>query len=298
MARQPAHGVSLHRVYGKGNFLDAVAGAALERPLLKAELAGRDSNQSHLVFAGRTRRSLTNRRCHHSHANRGWGPEQEIPDPCTDRNDSLKVRRLVSAVPTIIGKSHGALTVSNLSQLGVLSSVYNHFPSDHTKGALAVRYFSVEVCVGRGVDSFPKNGGCPVNSVGACVICIPKLTASPVLRQLSVQKLMEIESRHRSLFDPRPARWKLAHSTLGCTSSHRALIPLMHVDRTRPQGCSGCLILVALPAVARLAAIRAMSTKSREVLFGSRISGAKLQREGANAPNRPCARRTRADAEA
>jgi hypothetical protein len=145
---------------------------------------------------------------------------------------------------------------------------------------------------------FPKNGGCPVNSVGACVICIPKLTASPVLRQLSVQKLMEIESRHRSLFDPRPARWKLAHSTLGCTSSHRALIPLMHVDRTRPQGCSGCLILVALPAVARLAAIRAMSTKSREVLFGSRISGAKLQREGANAPNRPCARRTRADAEA
>ena len=99
------------------NFLDAVAGAALEGPLLKAELAGRDSNQSHLVFAGRTRRSLTNRRCHHSHANRGWGPEQEIPDPCTDRNDSLKVRRLVSAVPTIIGKSHGALTVSNLSQL-------------------------------------------------------------------------------------------------------------------------------------------------------------------------------------
>ena len=218
MARQPAHGVSLHRVYGKGNFLDAVAGAALEGPLLKAELAGRDSNQSHLVFAGRTRRSLTNRRCHHSHANRGWGPEQEIPDPCTDRNDSLKVRRLVSAVPTIIGKSHGALTVSNLSQLGVLSSVYNHFPSDHTKGALAVRYFSVEVCVGRGVDSFPKNGGCPVNSVGACVICIPKLTASPVLRQLSVQKLMKIESRHRSLFDPRPARRKLANSTLGCNS--------------------------------------------------------------------------------
>ena len=184
MARQPAHGVSLHRVYGKGNFLDAVAGAALEGPLLKAELAGRDSNQSHLVFAGRTGRSLTNRRCHHSHANRGWGPEQEIPDPCTDRHDSLKVRRLVSAVPTILGKSH----------------------SDHTKGALAVRYFSVEVCVGRGVDSFPKNGGCPVNSVGACVICIPKLTASPVLRQLSVQKLMKIESRHRSLFDPRPAR--------------------------------------------------------------------------------------------
>jgi hypothetical protein len=138
------------------NFLDAVAGAALEGPLLKAELAGRDSNQSHLVFAGRTRRSLTNRRCHHSHANRGWGPEQEIPDPCTDRNDSLKVRRLVSAVPTIIGKSHGALTVSNLSQLGVLSSVYNHFPSDHTKGALAVRYFRVEVCVGRGVDSFRR----------------------------------------------------------------------------------------------------------------------------------------------
>jgi hypothetical protein len=109
----------------------------------------------------------------------------------------------------------------------VLSSVYSHFP---TKGPLTVRYF--KVCVGRGVDSFPKNGGCPVNSVGACVICISKLTALLVFRQLSVQKLMKIESRHRSLFDPRPARWKLAHSTLGCNSSHRALIPLMHVDRT------------------------------------------------------------------
>jgi hypothetical protein len=40
-----------------------------------------------------------------------------------------------------------------------------------------------------------------------------------------------------------------------------------------------------------------MSTKSREVLFGSRISGVKLRAEGANAPNRLCARRTRADAE-
>ena len=115
MARQPAHGVSLHRVYGKGNFLDSVAGAALERPLLKAELAGRDSNQSHLVFAGRTGRPLSNRRCHHSHANRGRG--QEIPPPCTDRNDPPKVRRSVNALPTIIGKSDGALTVSNLSQL-------------------------------------------------------------------------------------------------------------------------------------------------------------------------------------
>jgi hypothetical protein len=69
------------------------------------------------VFAGRTGRLLTNRRCHHSHANRGRGPEEEIPDLCTDRNDSLKVRRLVNAVPTIFGKSDGALTVSNLSQL-------------------------------------------------------------------------------------------------------------------------------------------------------------------------------------
>jgi hypothetical protein len=37
--------------------------------------------------------------------------------PCTDLNDPPKVRHSVNALPTIIGKSDGALTVSNLSQL-------------------------------------------------------------------------------------------------------------------------------------------------------------------------------------
>jgi hypothetical protein len=37
--------------------------------------------------------------------------------PCTDRNDLPKVRHSVNALPTIIGKSDGALTVSNPAQL-------------------------------------------------------------------------------------------------------------------------------------------------------------------------------------
>src|SRR5258708_7601017 len=40
LARQPAHGVSLQRVDGKENFLDTTAGAALERPLLRARSPG------------------------------------------------------------------------------------------------------------------------------------------------------------------------------------------------------------------------------------------------------------------
>ena len=73
----------------------------------------------------------------------------------------------------------------------------------------------------------------------------------------------------------------------------------MLTEPVRPRGCSGCLILVALPAVARLAAIRAMSTKSREVLFGSRISGAKIRAEGARERAKQAMREAdRADAEA
>ena len=40
-------------------------------------------------------------------------------------------------------------------------------------------------------------------------------------------------------------------------------------------------MLVALPALARVAVTPAMSTKSREVIFGSRIRGAKIRAEGA-----------------
>ena len=47
------------------------------------------------------------------------------------------------------------------------------------------------------------------------------------------------------------------------------------------RGRSGHLILVALPGLARAAVIRVMSTKSREVIFGSRIRGAKIRAEGA-----------------
>ena len=47
------------------------------------------------------------------------------------------------------------------------------------------------------------------------------------------------------------------------------------------RGRSGHLILVALPALARVAVMPAMSTKSRELIFGSRIRGAKIRAEGA-----------------
>ena len=43
-----------------------MAGAALESPLLKAPLAGRDSSKSHPVLAGRAGRPLGNRNDHHS----------------------------------------------------------------------------------------------------------------------------------------------------------------------------------------------------------------------------------------
>jgi hypothetical protein len=59
LAGEPAHGVSLQRIDGKGNLLDAVTGAALERPFLKAPLAGRNSSQSHPVFARGTHWPLT-----------------------------------------------------------------------------------------------------------------------------------------------------------------------------------------------------------------------------------------------
>ena len=68
----------------------------------------------------------------------------------------------------------------------VLTSFYDHGRSDHTDGALAAGYLSAEVGVGRGAVSFAENGGCAANGVGARFINAPKLTASPVLRQLSI----------------------------------------------------------------------------------------------------------------
>ena len=41
----------------------------------------------------------------------------------------------------------------------VLTSFYDHGRSDHTDGALAVKYLSAEVGVGRGAESFAENGG-------------------------------------------------------------------------------------------------------------------------------------------
>jgi hypothetical protein len=41
---------------------------------------------------------------------------------------------------------------------GVLASFYDHCPSDHTEGALAVRYLSAEISVGRGAENFSREG--------------------------------------------------------------------------------------------------------------------------------------------
>src|SRR5260370_2196795 len=62
---EPADGVGFHRVHRKRCFLDALAGAALERPLFKAPCAGRDARQSHPVLARRTHRSLNNGKTSH-----------------------------------------------------------------------------------------------------------------------------------------------------------------------------------------------------------------------------------------
>jgi len=62
---EPAHGIGFHRIHGKGHFLDALAAAALERPLLDALCKGSDARQSHPVLAGRTHRSLSNEKTSH-----------------------------------------------------------------------------------------------------------------------------------------------------------------------------------------------------------------------------------------
>src|SRR5712691_6408341 len=67
LAGHPAHGVGLQGIDGEGNFLDQMAGAALESTLLKATFAWRDPSQSHPVLAGRTRWPLSNRNAHHQY---------------------------------------------------------------------------------------------------------------------------------------------------------------------------------------------------------------------------------------
>jgi hypothetical protein len=106
-------------------------------------------------------------------------------------DDRPKISPLVhhseSGLAMIIVESHAALIRGNFfATRGILTSFYDHGRSDHTDGALAVKYLSAEVGVGRGAESLAENGGCAVNGVGARFINAPKLTASSVLRQLSI----------------------------------------------------------------------------------------------------------------
>jgi hypothetical protein len=59
-ACQPAQRISFKGVYWQGNFLNAMTGAALESPLLKASQTGRHPSQTHPVLAGRTHRPVGN----------------------------------------------------------------------------------------------------------------------------------------------------------------------------------------------------------------------------------------------
>ena len=47
-----------------------------------------------------------------------------------------------------------------------------HFPSDDSDGALAVRYFSGKMSVAGGANIFPKNGRNTLNDVLARLFCI------------------------------------------------------------------------------------------------------------------------------
>ena len=65
-----------------------------------------------------------------------------------------------------------------------------------------------------------------------------------------------------------------------------------------PRVRSGHLILVALPAAARPAVMPAMSTKSRDVIYGGRIIGARLRAQRAREAARKAIREAdRAEAE-
>ena len=55
-----AHGICVHGVYLKGDFLSPMTGAAVESTLFNASFAPRDSSQSHAVFTGRTYWSVSN----------------------------------------------------------------------------------------------------------------------------------------------------------------------------------------------------------------------------------------------
>jgi hypothetical protein len=71
-----------------------------------------------------------------------------------------------------------------------------HGRSDHTEGALTVRYLGAKVGVGHGAKSIAEKDGRAVNSVSARLIFAPEVTASLVPRQCPVRTPMEIESWH------------------------------------------------------------------------------------------------------
>jgi hypothetical protein len=54
-----------------------------------------------------------------------------------------------------------------------------------------------------------------------------------------------------------------------------------------PRGRSEPQILVALPGLARPAVMPAMSTKSRQVIYGGRVMGAKIRAQGAREEAKP-----------
>src|SRR5947209_11572505 len=58
LARKPADGIRLKRIYVQCDFLDAMACAAFERAQLVLSFARRYASQTHPVLAGRTHRSF------------------------------------------------------------------------------------------------------------------------------------------------------------------------------------------------------------------------------------------------
>jgi hypothetical protein len=58
LAGQPAQGIGLQRVHGNRYFFEAMAGAALETPQLKATLTRRNPRQAHPVLASGAHRPL------------------------------------------------------------------------------------------------------------------------------------------------------------------------------------------------------------------------------------------------
>jgi hypothetical protein len=162
---QPTHGICLHRVYWKGNLRDHMASAAHKGAQLKAALAGGNLGQSHPVLA------------------------REAPRPCCNTHHQA------THTDNPINNGHNARCIDQAQSLSLLF-FDDHFPPHDNDGARAVSYLSGKICVGRGAGDFSKNGRRPVNGVLARLFCTRKLTAQPILHELSVQVLMKIESWH------------------------------------------------------------------------------------------------------